>query len=216
MRTTCRFSPVLPWYALAVLLAAAVLSPVCQPAWAGEDSPTRQFSARMTDLRTTLDQFAETITRYNQSVAVITAFDLPAARVQVEEIRRRIETLLSQLAPDSPLAHSQTALARWIDHNARLIRSDALLSEERKTYLLAEWTRRGEAIEAAGRELQIIRRDLHEQLKSVVGDQTYLTQLVLLEKADEAAAVVRTFLAEVREFAAVLRNRLRLVPTPGS
>lgn len=193
-----------------------VLAILAGPIMAQEATPTTEFTANMAAVKATLDDFNERVTEYNEAIGEIAAFDVRSAKRQVEEIRRSIQTLVDQIGDDSELARSQIDLARWIDRNRRLVRADPLLSEDRKAYLLQEWERRALSISVASREIDEIRTELRGQLISVMGDETYLSQLILLEKADEAAVLVREFLDQVKTFADVLQRRLQLVPVPTS
>lgn len=192
------------------LLAAALAPALAQP------SPAQRFTANMAEVKATLEDFNKTVIAYNAAIGEITAFDVAAAKRQVEEIRRSIEALVAQIGDDSDLARSQLDLAQWIDRNRRRVRADPLLGEERKAYLLKEWEQRALTISVASQEIGEIRRALRDQLTSVMGDETYLSQLIMLEKADEAAVLVRSFLDQVKDFAEVLQRRLRLVPVPTS
>jgi translation initiation factor 2B subunit (eIF-2B alpha/beta/delta family) len=182
---------------------------------AAEDTPSAHFSANMTDLRSSLKAFAQTIETYNQSVKAVTDFDVDAAKAKVAEIKEQIKQLLDQLGDNSPLAKSQYELTRWIERNRRLVRTDPLLSAERKDLLEKAWSERADEIERAGVEIVAVRKALVEQLNKVVGDETFLTQLLFLEKANEAAALIKRFLNDIKSFSDSLRQRMDALPVPG-
>ncbi|MBI1208289.1 MAG: hypothetical protein GC191_13515 [Azospirillum sp.] len=180
-----------------------------------DDTPTHRFTANMGELRTTLKAFSDTVDSYNRSIKEITDFDLAAAKHQVEEIRDQIKRIIDQIGYGSELAQSQDELSRWIDRNRRLVRADPLLSRERKAYLEDQWSRRSDEVERAGRETAAIRKDLADQLNLVVGDENFLTQLMFLEKAGEASALVRKFLEDIKAFSDDLKKRLEQLPKLG-
>ena len=182
---------------------------------ATEDTPTTRFSANMTDLKSSLKAFSQTIDTYNQSVKAVTDFDVEAAKAKVAEIKDQIKQLLDQLSDNSPLGKSQYDLTRWIEHNRRLVRTDPLLSSERKALLEKAWAERADDIQRAGTEISAARKALIEQLNTVTGDETFLTQLLFLEKADEAAALIKQFLNDIKSFSDSLRRRMEALPVPG-
>ncbi len=187
------------------------------PATAGavDDTPTAHFSANMTDLKSSLKAFSQTIDTYNQSVKAVTDFDVEAAKAKVAEIKEQIKQLLEQLGDNSALAKSQYDLTRWIERNRRLVRTDPLLSTERKELLEKAWAARAEEIERAGVEIVAARKALVEQLNKVTGDETFLTQLLFLEKANEAAGLIKQFLNDVKTFSDSLRQRMEALPLVG-
>jgi len=195
---------------LVVWLTAAL---VPGPA-AAEDTPSNRFSANMTDLKSSLKAFSETIDSYNRSIKEVTDFDVEAAKAKVAEIREQIRQLLEQLNDGSPLAKSQAELTRWIERNRRLVRTDSLLSSERKALLEAAWAQRAEDIDKAGKEIVAVRKTLVDQLNRVVGDETFLTQLLFLEKAGDAAKLIRQFLNDIKSFSDALRQRMDALPVP--
>ncbi len=183
-------------------------------AWA-EDTPSARFSANMGGLKTSLKAFSQTVDEYNRSIKAVTDFDVEAAKVKVAEIREQIKVLLDQLGDGSPLVKSQTELSRWIERNRRLVRTDTLLSSERKALLEKAWAERADEIERDGKEIVAVRKDLVEQLTRVVGDETYLTQLLFLEKAADAASLIRQFLSDIKAFSESLRRRMEALPARG-
>lgn len=199
---------------LAAILATwlAVAAPALASA---EDTPANRFSANMTDLKASLKAFSQTIDTYNRSIKDVTDFDTEAAKVEVAEIKERIKTLLDQLADSSPLAKSQAELTRWIERNRRLVRTDSQLSSERKALLEAAWAQRADDIDKAGKEILAVRKALIQQLNTVAGDETYLTQLLFLEKAGEAATLIHQLLRDIKSFSDSLRQRMEALPVPG-
>ena len=181
---------------------------------AAEDTPTTRFSANMADLKSSLKAFSQTIDTYNQSVKAVTDFDVEAAKAKVAEIKDQIKQLLDQLSDNSPLGKSQYDLTRWIEHNRRLVRTDPLLSSERKALLEKAWAERADDIQRAGTEISAARKALIEQLNTVTGDETFLTQLLFLEKADEAATLIKQFLNDITSFSESLRRRMEALPVP--
>jgi translation initiation factor 2B subunit (eIF-2B alpha/beta/delta family) len=181
---------------------------------AAEDTPTTRFSANMADLKSSLKAFSQTIDTYNQSVKAVTDFDVEAAKAKVAEIKDQIKQLLDQLSDNSPLGKSQYDLTRWIEHNRRLVRTDPLLSSERKALLEKAWAERADDIQRAGTEISAARKALIEQLNTVTGDETFLTQLLFLEKADEAATLIKQFLNDIKSFSESLRRRMEALPVP--
>ncbi len=182
---------------------------------AAEDTPTAHFSANMADLKSSLKAFSQTIDTYNQSVKAVTDFDVDAAKAKVAEIKEQIQQLLEQLGDNSPLAKSQYELTRWIERNRRLVRTDPLLSAERKDLLEKAWALRADEIQQAGVEIVAARKALIEQLHKVTGDETFLTQLLFLEKAGEAATLIKQFLNDIKSFSDSLRHRMEALPLPG-
>lgn len=201
-------------WSLAVCLVLIVLP--AGPS-AAEPTPSQRYSRQLDDTRDLLKAFSGSVEAYNHAIAEITAFDLQEARAKVEEIRVWIGRVLEQIDENSALAQTQTELQRWIERNRLVVRTDPLLSAERKAYLDQEWASRAREVEQASAEIKQIRQDLRRQLEAVRGDENYLTQLVFLEKADEAVALVRQFLEDIRAFSVELRTRLQVLqPEPGS
>ncbi len=178
--------------------------------------PSQRYTASLSDVRELLSTFAQVVETYNREIGAITEFDLAAAKVQVAEIRQSIEDILGQIGDDSALARSQADLVRWIESNWRQVRADVYLSEERRTYLLSEWSQRADQVTEAASEIEVIRRELTRQLSVVIGDEHYLSQLILLEKADEAGRLIREFLENIRIFSNSIRQRFERVPVPAS
>jgi len=182
-----------------------------------EPTPSQRYSQELDDTRDLLKSFSGTVEAYNQSIGEITAFNLEEARAKVEEIRVWIGRVIEQIDENSELVRTQAELQRWIERNRLVVRTDPLLSAERKAYLDQEWAARGRQVAEASAEIKQIRQDLRRQLEAVRGDESYLTQLVFLEKADEAVALVRQFLEDIRTFSVELRTRMQVLePDPGS
>lgn len=200
---------------LAAVLAIWLMAAALPGATAAEVTPANRFSANMTDLKSSLKAFAETIDSYNRSIKEVTDFDIEAAKLKVAEIKEQVRQLLDQLSDGSPLAKSQADLSRWIERNRKLVRTDTLLSTERKALLENAWVQRAEDIDKAGKEIVAVRKALVEQLNRVVGDETFLTQLLFLEKAGDAARLIRQFLNDIKMFSDSLRQRMEALPVPG-
>jgi hypothetical protein len=179
------------------------------PLWGDAKSPDGEFAQGLAEFARQihrLDEITESSTSRLRDIAGYSAQD---AKNEAEKYRRLMIDLSQRLAPDGELTEQANKALTWVNANLDRIQRDHGLEDEFRTYLLAEWTRHRDEVQKGIGELRAAGEKLSLLLREMSGYQRYLEEMVLLQKAKEAADIIRKLVDQIRGTTTVIERQIK-------
>jgi len=201
----------------AAVVVAAVLAVSGNPARAeraGTASPVDEFSKQ-------LEEFQKSVPNLNRKIqesagTIDATTDIAKARVEIDELRDEVSTLLGAVADNGPVSQLGVKALNHIHDKLRELPQDLRYKPEERQFLIEQWRQLEIQTEAATKELDDARAKFAGLLQILQQNEDFIGELIEIRQAERALEVIRSLSHDIRDASNQLNKLIGGIRPPGA
>jgi chromosome segregation ATPase len=200
-----------------IVTFAAVMALSANPACAEPTvmaSPVDEFSKQLEAFQRSVPDLNRKI---QQSASTIdAATDIAKARLEIDELRDEVSTLLGAVADNGPVSQLGTKALGHIHDKLRQLPQDSRYKPEERQFLIDQWQQLLTQTEAATKELDDARAKFAGLLQILQQNEDFIGELIEIRQAERALEVIRTLSHDIRDASNQLNKLIGGIKPPGA
>ncbi len=201
----------------AAVLVIAMLAPSANPAraeHAGTASPVDEFSQQLEEFQKSVPDLNRKIQESATTIDATT--DIAKARVEIDELRDEVSTLLGAVADNGPVSQLGAKALSHIHDKLRELPQDSRYKPEERQFLIDQWRLLETQTQAATKELDDARAQFAGLLQILQQNEDFIGELIEIRQAERALEVIRSLSHDIRDASSQLNKLIGGIRPPGA